>query len=175
MFIHSIKSKYLSVNLESTKKNLPNRVINELKEYFKVSTEVCSDFIHNQFGMELSNTECYVTLCGNNKIKGLNNEYLNKNKVTDVLSFPLYKSVLKEGIGTAPRVIVNLGDIFICYDEALRQSKECNITCKEEIISLFVHGFLHLCGYDHELSKKDEKEMFALEEKLVKSILAIVG
>ena len=63
-----------------------------------------------------------------------------------------------------------LGDIFICREVALRQAKEFGISIEEEILHLFIHGFLHLCGYDHEISREEEKLMFGLEEKLLEKI-----
>jgi probable rRNA maturation factor len=66
--------------------------------------------------------------------------------------------------------VVNLGDIFICREVALRQSKEFNVTLEEEILHLFIHGVLHLCGFDHEISEKEEVIMCEHEDMLVKQI-----
>jgi probable rRNA maturation factor len=107
--------------------------------------------------------EFRLALCGKKKIQTLNSRYRNKNKVTDVLSFPLFEQ-LRFWNGFLPHVI-NLGDIFICADVAYRQAKERNIPDIEEFLSLFFHGFLHLVGYDHEISQKEAKLMFSIEEK----------
>lgn len=95
----------------------------------------------------------------------LNNQYRQKDKPTDVLSFPLEEHSL-ETYGILP-----LGDIFICLDVARAQAEEFNIPLKEELARLTVHGFLHLMGHDHERSEADEKEMIELQEKIVKEIL----
>ena len=112
---------------------------------------------------DISQLDLSLTLCGKRRIQSLNRVYRKKDKITDVLSFPVHDLYLKKKL--LGHIV--LGDIFICLDVAQRQAKEFNISVREEIIHLFVHGFLHLLGYDHEISKKEEKEMFALEEKLI--------
>ncbi len=95
----------------------------------------------------------------------LNKQYRQKDKPTDVLSFPLEERSL-ETYGILP-----LGDIFICLDVARSQAQEFNITLKEELARLTVHGFLHLMGHDHERSEADENNMIELQEKIVAKIL----
>ncbi len=95
----------------------------------------------------------------------LNNQYRQKDKPTDVLSFPLEEHSL-ETYGILP-----LGDIFICLDIARSQAEEFNISLKEELVRLTIHGLLHLVGHDHERSEADEKKMIELQEKIVKEIL----
>ena len=95
----------------------------------------------------------------------------NKNKATDVLSFPIFDTMRFESADwVRPGHIVNLGDIFICKDVALEQSKEFQVSLEEELLHLFIHGLLHLCGFDHEISEEEEVLMFGLEEKLIKQI-----
>ena len=82
-------------------------------------------------------------------------------KLTDVLSFPVYETLRSNSESfIEPGPVVHLGDIFICREVALRQAKEFKITFEEEFLHLFIHGFLHLCGYDHEMSKEEEELMF---------------
>jgi probable rRNA maturation factor len=59
------------------------------------------------------------------------------------------------------------GDIFICIPQIRRQAKEYGVLYKEELYRMTVHGVLHLLGYDHG-QKKDEKEMFSLQDKFVR-------
>ena len=61
---------------------------------------------------------------------------------------------------------VNLGDIFINVDRVYSQAKKYGHSIKREFIFLFIHGLLHLLGYDH-MEKEDEKIMFALQDKIV--------
>lgn len=97
------------------------------------------------------------------QIKALNKEHRNKDKDTDVLSFPLQDSLddIVEGIPVA------LGDICISLDQTLTQAKELGVDIYSELIHLQVHGFLHLIGFDHEISLKDEQIMEEMEQKLI--------
>lgn len=107
--------------------------------------------------------EISLNLVGEAKIKELNKKYRGKNKVTDVLSFPLEESRLKK------HDILPLGDIFICLPFAIKESERQNIDLEKELAWLTVHGFLHLLGYDHEKSTQDKKKMFQLESKILNS------
>ena len=100
---------------------------------------------------------------GDQKIQTLNREYRQKDKKTDVLSFPTYDSL--EEVDLPPGLMVDFGDIFICHSKVTSQAREFEITEAEEFIHLVVHGFLHLIGYDHERSIKDEEIMEELEKK----------
>lgn len=112
-----------------------------------------------------------LTLCGKAKIRTLNREYRHKDKATDVLSFPIYdnlrpdRSVLEKNLAQ-----MDLGDLVICREIAMKQATEFGVTYPQEIIHLMVHGFLHLLGFDHEVSKKEEEIMEKYETKLVKAI-----
>ncbi len=110
-----------------------------------------------------------ITLCGDAKIKKLNAEYRNKNKVTDVLSFPLNESLRHKDQFDVFLGKIELGDIFICKSKCIKQAKEFQLNFFEEFLHLAVHGVLHLCGYDHELSPKEEKLMEKLEETIIKA------
>ncbi len=105
--------------------------------------------------------EVGLNLVGEAKIKELNKKYRNKDKATDILSFPLEESRLKK------YAILPLGDIFICLSFAVKESERQNISLKKELARLTVHGFLHLLGYDHEKSASDAKKMFATENKIL--------
>jgi len=52
-----------------------------------------------------------------------------------------------------------LGEIVICPEVVKDNAKKYRVTIKNEMLKMFIHGILHLCGYDHEKSKKAEKEM----------------
>ena len=100
-----------------------------------------------------------------------NNEFRGKDKITDVLSFPVHETLrLKEDddMGFPPEI--SLGDIVISTPVALDQSVEFGVTLEQEILHLMVHGILHLCGFDHEISDEEEKIMEAHEARLVKEI-----
>ena len=90
-----------------------------------------------------------VLLSNNLKIKQLNKIFRKKNKPTDILSFPIKKKVNNK--------IFYLGDIIISY-EFMNKPKKINfIEFKEKVTKIFIHGFLHLMGYNHKKIKDFEK------------------
>ena len=114
------------------------------------------------------NKKIYVTLLlSNNKnIKKLNKKFRNKNKHTDILSFPFnQKKKLKEDY---------LGDIIIRYNYINKPKNLNTHDFKEKVTKIFIHGFLHLLGFDH-IKKKDFLKMFGEEEKIFKSVKKIIN
>jgi len=89
------------------------------------------------------------------EIKKLNNRYRRKNKITDVLSFAMEDEE-------------NFGEIVIAVGQTKRQADS---GLKYEILKLFLHGFLHLLGYDHEVLKQ-AIEMEKIEEKILTKFYA---
>ena len=102
-----------------------------------------------------------VLLSNNKNIKKLNKKFRNKNKPTDVLSFPSEK---KLNIKKYPY----LGDIVISYEFMNKPKTLKNLQFKNKVIKIFIHGFLHLLGYDH-IKMKDFKKMLKEEEKIYKA------
>jgi probable rRNA maturation factor len=103
-----------------------------------------------------------VLLSNNKNIKKLNKKFRNKNKSTDVLSFPAEK---KLNIKKSPYI----GDIIISYEFMNKPKALTALEFKSKITRIFIHGFLHLLGYDH-IKLKDFKEMLIEEEKIFKTI-----
>ncbi len=97
-----------------------------------------------------SKIEVSVLFCGDRRMRALNRRYRRKDRSTDVLAFP----------GSARGL---LGDIVISVPYAVRQARRRREPAAREIDRLLLHGFLHLCGYDHET---DEGEMDRLEARL---------
>ncbi|MBQ9744932.1 MAG: rRNA maturation RNase YbeY [Clostridia bacterium] len=114
------------------------------------------------------NCEVSVTFVDNEAIKELNKTYRNKNRETDVLSFPMFDDFNEINIGTDD---IPLGDIVISLEKAAMQGYEIGHSIYHEVAFLCVHSTLHLLGYDHETSKEDEKEMFRKQ----KEIMEIMG
>ena len=109
-----------------------------------------------------------MTLCGRAKIKKLNREYRQKDYVTDVLSFPVYDNLRFDKKPKSKNLTqMDLGDMVICKEKAFSQAREFEITYEQEIVHLAVHGYLHLLGFDHEISAKEEKIMEGYENELV--------
>ena len=103
-----------------------------------------------------------ILLSNNRNIKKLNKKFRNKNKSTDVLSFPSEKKLnIKKSS--------YLGDIIISY-EFMNKPKTLNdLEFKAKVIKIFIHGYLHLLGFDH-IKLKDFKKMFKEEEKIYKVV-----
>ena len=102
-----------------------------------------------------------LLLSGAKEIKKLNQKFRKKNKSTDVLSFPFYeKNLLNNKIRKKKEVY--LGDIIINLSQV--KNKNNKVKFKEELNKLWIHGLLHLLGYDH---KSDTKylQMQKLENK----------
>ncbi len=59
-----------------------------------------------------------------------------------------------------------LGEVFISYEQAIKQAKEYNHSLERELAFLFVHGLLHILGFDHQ-KKSDEKEMFGRQKQIL--------
>ena len=113
------------------------------------------DIIYKELNDDrLIEREISLLLADDETIQELNKSYRNMDKPTDVLSFEIESDVM-------------LGDIIISVETAKRMAIEYNISLDREIAFLFIHGILHLLGYDHETSVEDEEEMFALQTKLL--------
>ena len=105
-----------------------------------------------------------ILLTGNYKMKYLNHKFRNKNKTTDVLSFPYLDTVdLKKKTDTK----IYLGDIALSYEIINRRSKDTNFYL--EFDKMWIHGYLHLLGYDHK-KVRDYKVMKKIENKILKIV-----
>ena len=106
----------------------------------------------------LTNKDIELVICENAYIKNINSEFRQKNKATDVLSFP-YEQI--------PDTTINLplGSIVISVDYVKKKAKKYKHSFDEELSLLFIHGLLHLLGYDHET---DDGEHRKKEKKVIK-------
>ena len=105
----------------------------------------------------------FTLLLSNNKnIKKLNKVFRKKNKSTDILSFPLDKKI---------KISKNayLGDIIISYNYLDKPRSQDLKSFKEKVAKIFIHGFLHLLGFDHK-KNKDYSKMLKEENLLFKSV-----
>ena len=101
--------------------------------------------------------EISVSFVKDEEIKKLNRDYRDKDKVTDVLSFPTEMNYHIEGIP------VILGDVVICLNRAKEQAEEFGHSFERELVYLFVHSMFHLLGYDH--IDEDDKVLMRKKEK----------
>ena len=122
------------------------------KKKIKNSSELFNRILKNfpkKYSFKNKKTIVTILLSNNLKIKKLNKIFRKKNKVTDILSFPINKKVNNK--------IFYLGDIIISY-EFMNKPKKINfIEFKEKVTKIFIHGFLHLMGYNHRKIKDFEK------------------
>ena len=115
--------------------------------------------------LALSRAEVSILLLDDAGITGLNEQYLKKTGPTDVISFPMHD-------GAFPSVQPDLlGDIAISVPTAQRQADRRGVTLHEEMAGLFIHGILHLLGYDHELSASDSRRMKAKQRAVLAQVL----
>ncbi|NNH39189.1 rRNA maturation RNase YbeY [Acinetobacter terrae] len=107
--------------------------------------------------------EIGIACVDNDESHKLNLEYRQKDKPTNVLSFP----------SDIPEEILPLldawpmGDLVICIPVVLQEAIDQSKTPIEHFTHMLVHGVLHLMGYDHETSEADAEEMEALEIKIL--------
>jgi probable rRNA maturation factor len=93
-----------------------------------------------------------VAFVGDKQIRSANRQYRGKDKTTDVLSFIYTTRPLH-------------GEILISTNQAKRQARQQGVGLAQEVRRLFVHGLLHVLGFDHR-KKIEARRMFALEEKV---------
>jgi probable rRNA maturation factor len=107
---------------------------------------------------EMTNKEVELIVCYNDYIQTLNLQFRNKDKPTDVLSFPLENMIIGN-------VAIPLGSIVISVDFVKQKSEELNHSFDDELALLFIHGLLHLLEFDHEIDNGEHRKK---EEELIK-------
>jgi len=110
--------------------------------------------------MALPDAELSILLVDDAQIQDLNRRYLNRNKPTNVLAFPMREG---EFSTLHPQL---MGDLVISVETARRQSNRFRLNKMEMITFLMVHGILHLVGYEHERTRKEAREMTIKQKEL---------
>jgi len=125
-----------------------------------------------QVAGELTNPRLSASLLftSDREIHALNREWRERDKATNVLSFPM---LTRESLlGLAPEGPPELlGDIALAFETCAREAAEKGVRLEDHTAHLLVHGMLHLAGHDHEISAGDAETMEALETKA----LALMG
>ena len=148
----------ISVEVVSEEKNWSKKI--KKKEVFFHS--ICKLFPKKY---QFINKKIFLTLLlSNNKgIKKLNKKFRNKNKPTDILSFPFQKKIkLKNKL--------YLGDIIISYNFMNKPENQEISLFKDKVIKTFIHGFLHLLSFNH-IKLKDYKKMLKEEKRIYQSVI----
>ncbi len=140
---------HLVVDFPEWKKKIKNP-----KNYFKIKQRKFNTYVNSSKKIN----EFTVFLTNSLKMKKLNNKFRKVNKPTDVLSFPL-NIKLKSNI--------YLGDIAISYEIVNKRSKKSLFD--HELDKMWIHGYLHLSGYDH-IKNKDFKKMSRKENLIFKQL-----
>jgi probable rRNA maturation factor len=147
----------ISVNVFSEEKAWSKRLKNK-DIFFK---KICKAFPkkYKFFNKKVTFT---LLLSNNKNIKKLNKDFRNKNKPTDVLSFPFEKKFNS-------KKSKYLGDIVISYEFMNKPKNISILEFKQKVVKIFIHGFLHLLGHDH-IKLKDFKKMSKEEDLIYKFI-----
>jgi probable rRNA maturation factor len=157
---------------EQNEHEIPDSLIERLKQLLQIAGEV----------EQVESGEVALTLVDDEAIHQLNRQYRGIDKPTDVLSFAMremgdeeFEIVYEEeadesgeadGAEEMEEWIEPLGDIIISVPRAAAQAKEYGHSFERELGFLFVHGFLHLIGYDHS-NEEEEKQMFGKQELIL--------
>ena len=149
----------INVNVFSEEKAWSSRLKNK-KKFFN---QICKSF-PKKYKFLNKQVSLTLLLSNNKNIKKLNKDFRNKNKSTDILSFPLNKKIkiLKK---------TYIGDIIISYNFINNPKSQKSELFKKKLIKTFIHGFLHLLGFDHK-KMKDYKKMLTEEELIFKSVIS---
>lgn len=129
-----------------------NNFFSSVAEIFFRNINLGNDFI-----------EISLLVLNNKQIQEINRLYRDIDKPTDVLSFPMNEDKeIKTNM---------LGDIVISLEKCKSQAEDAGIDLSREIANVYIHGLLHLLGYDHEKDTEEEKKMFDLQEKVLSNVI----
>ena len=138
----------------------------KLKKKQTFFNEVCKAF-PKRYKFSKKKVSLSILLSNNKKIKKLNKNFRNKNKPTDILSFPFSK---KNRI----KKKTYIGDIIISYDYLNKPKLQKIKIFREKLIRIFIHGFLHLLNFDHK-KDTDYKKMLKEEKRIFKSVISKIN
>ena len=142
--------------------------IEENNNYEKVLKKVINKCFQEE---NLKNLYISITLTNSENIKKINKEYRNIDKITDVLSFPMFQKEEIQKICTKDFEKMNytLGDVVICIEKVIKQAEEYGHSFERELAYMAVHGFYHLMGYDH-IKEEEKQEMRQKEENILSQL-----
>lgn len=150
---------------------------------FSITAMQLLDHIDLEFGLHTGNTQntgntrntgdtgdsrsgvnVGMLLCGDARMQTLNHDFRGKDKTTNVLSFPTAENGFPGDAQDA-----SLGDIAIAFETIAREAQAMGISQHDHLAHMFVHGVIHLLGYDH-LNDEDANEMEAIEIDILRAI-----
>jgi probable rRNA maturation factor len=132
----------------------------------KIERKIIRNTVSDIFNiLDCTGKEISICFTDDENIKKLNNQYLGRNKATNVLSFSLQEG---EYGAINPQM---LGDVIISVETAQKDADRGNLTIGQELDFLLIHGILHLTGYNHEnTSEKEVKKMRQKEKEIFNKI-----
>jgi probable rRNA maturation factor len=158
-----------------------------LEEKFDFDLQRVKSFAENLLKvLNLENAELSLVFTDDKNIRKLNREWRNKDKPTDVLSFPqdfppkdfnenfTPEGELKRALEDCKNCHL-LGDIVISLETAQRQAEEYGWSLEEELERLILHGLVHLLGFDHETSEYAEEKFKQIEELILERLKNLNG
>ena len=148
----------IKIEVVSEEKNWSKKL--KKKEFF--FNFICKSF-PKKYKFSNKNFSLTLLLSNNKNIKKLNKKFRNRNKSTDILSFPFESKIKK-------KKNLYLGDIIISYNFMDKPKNQSLDLFKDKVIQTFIHGFLHLLGFDH-IRFKDYKRMLKEEKIIYKSVI----
>ena len=150
----------IKVNVEVNSKSWHKKIKNP-KKYFSKKLKKISKIVKFFKGKNITFT---ILLTSSLNMKKLNKKFRNQNKSTDVLSFPFLSS---NNLKFTKQKKFYIGDIATSYEIINSRSKKNNFFL--EFDKAWVHGLLHLIGYNH-IKNKDYFKMNKIEKKILNSI-----
>ena len=148
----------INVNVFSDEKAWSKR-IKKKELFFK---KICDSF-PKKYKFLNKKVHFNLLLSNNKRIKKLNKEFRKKNKPTDILSFPF-----NEKLKISKQIFI--GDIIISYNFINKPESQKLKIFKIKLIKIFIHGFLHLLGFNH-LNNKDYIRMLKEEDRIYQSVI----
>lgn len=133
-----------------------NTSLKEIKKIYKKSKKDLYKILDEATKEIKEEVVISLNIKNSNEIKNLNLKYRKVNQTTDVLSFPTNAKYNNK---------IDLGDIFINGEILEKQAKEIDSDIYTELKFLFMHGLLHILGYDH-IEKEDEKKMINKQKEI---------
>lgn len=170
----------MMINIENKTRSFQKDDVKKFSIYLEKALEllISKEYIDTALSDSDAEISVDVRLVGEDAIRKLNAEYREKDRVTDVLSFPILdmtdgklsdKLMPYDFSYVEEKKILPIGDVVICPEKAKKQAEEYGHSMLREMVFLAVHSFLHLLGFDHE-NGRDEDIMFSKQDEIMNEI-----
>ena len=147
-----------------------NNYENIIFDDYENKIKLISEIVLKKFNIKI-NYIIEINIINNKKIREINNEYRKINKVTDVLSFSFLETKTK--IKIKKKMPQILGEIDISITKVKQQAKKQKHSILYEFCYLYIHGLLHLLGFNH-VETNEAKLMFNEQKQILKKISYLI-